>query len=85
MKVKIKDEFAKTIRHNGITYYFQDINDEKAQMIFNTNPELRFMFNELPVIDEKEFFKPEEQLKSIGIETPEEFEAVVKKAVKKRK
>lgn len=92
MKATLKEKYNRTIKYNGITYYFQNMTDEKLQMVWETNPQLRFMFKELPhfeekmeVIEEANFLTPEERLKEIGINTPEEFNKVVKKVIKKGK
>lgn len=88
MKVKIKDQYNKAVKFNGITYHFDGMNEEKLQMVWQTNPQLRFMFQELPKfeeIDEKDFLDAEQQLKDIGINNNEEFKKVVKKAITKKK
>lgn len=72
--MKLKQEWINTsISHNGIKYDLTKLNDEQLMRVWETNPSLRYLFEETP---EEEFFnsKPEDK-------TEEEFfEEVIKKA-----
>ncbi len=44
---KLKEEYKGTrIEHNGIKYDFRNMNDERLQMIWEKNPQLRYAFEE---------------------------------------
>lgn len=75
-KMKIKEKY-KTLYHNGITYHLGNMNEEKLQRVWETNPDLRYAFEEEPV-------KFDEGLLDIGIDTPEKFDAQIKKVVSTR-
>lgn len=84
--MKIKDEYkGKRVHHNGINYDFSNMNEEKLKRVYDTNPSLRYLFEEecpfeLPILtDEEQFFKNKPEDK-----TEEEFfEETIKEVVKK--
>jgi len=72
--MKIKEKY-RTLYHNGITYHLGNMNEEKLQRVWETNPDLRYAFEEEP----KKF---DEELIDLGIDTPEKFEEQIKKVAK---
>lgn len=79
MKIKIKEEYKGSIMVNGVNYNLGGYNDEKLQMIYDSNPQLRFMFE---VYNEVEGI---ELPASLEIETPEEFNELVEEVIKDKK
>jgi len=89
--MKIKPEYLnKRITENGIDYDFRSMSPEKLERIHANNPMLRKYFVDELTEEEKEFIariekveaEASSELKQIGIDTPERFEKVVKKAAK---
>ena len=72
--MKIKEKY-RTLYHNGITYHLGNMNEEKLQRVWETNPDLRYAFEEEPT-------KFDEELIDLGIDTPEKFEEQIKKVAK---
>ena len=73
---RIKNNYLKSVKIDGAHYDFRFWSDEKLQRLWDNNPQLRYLFED----DEAE-----EQLKELGIETPEQFEEIVKEVVKAKK
>lgn len=74
--MKLKEKYKK-FRMDGVFYDFSNYNEERLRRIWENQPHLRFMF-------EEDIEIPEELI-DLGIETPEEFEEVVKDIVKPKR
>ena len=70
--MRIKEQY-RTLKHNGVLYNLGGYSEEKLKKVYEANPQLRFAFEEEDKFDE---------LKDLGIDTAEKFEAEIKKAVK---
>ena len=91
--MKIKAEYAnKKISIDGIDYDFRSLSPERLAKIHANNPMLRKYFEEELTEEEKAFIakiedaerqSQEAQLKEIGIDTPEKFDAQIKKLAAK--
>lgn len=59
--MKLKPEYTDAkVEHNGIRYDFRNMNEERLQRVWETNPQLRHYFIEQPeAIKEEEFFTEE--------------------------
>lgn len=79
MKVKIKDQYKGNIRHNGVSYNLEGYSDEKLQLVWESNPDLRFMFEEWKEVEGVEIPA------ILPVETPEDFNKLVKEVSKKKK
>ena len=72
--MKIKEKYS-TVMYNGVTYHLGGMNEEKLKLVWETNPGLRYAFEEEPM-------KFDEELIDLGIDTPEKFEEQIKKVAK---
>ncbi len=92
--MRIKEQYKKALRVDGVTYNLSGYSEEKLKMVYDGNPHLRFAFEE-DRIDEKDFFRTiprtDEQFvevegvelpKSLHIHTADEFSTAIKKTAK---
>lgn len=85
--MRIKEQY-KTLRHNGVLYNLGGYSEEKLKMVYEANPDLRYAFEEEDKFEAKsikDLPKFDEGLIDLGIDTPEKFEAEIKKVARKKK
>ena len=77
--MKLKPEYTEAkVEHNGIRYDFRNMNEERLQRVWETNPQLRHYF-----IEEEIFTKPE-VIKEEAFFTEETFNAAIKDYISDR-
>lgn len=56
--MKLKPEYKEAkVEHNGIRYDFRNMNEERLQRVWETNPQLRHYFVEEEIKEEEFFIK----------------------------
>jgi len=76
--MKIKEKY-KTLRHNGITYHLGNMNEEKLQRVWETNPDLRYAFEVEPIQTWKE-----DEIIGEALEAPAHEAPKMKSKIKKK-